>query len=50
MFCRNTWVMTTQREANERLLLKWKYGNWKWGHTVYCAQHRGFHLGVGLRG
>lgn len=42
--CKNTWVMSTRFEANERLLSKWRRGNWKWLDVVWCPQHKGFHL------
>lgn len=46
--CRNTWVLPSRLEARTRLLAKWKHGNWKWGHTEYCAQHSGWHVALGV--
>lgn len=43
--CRNTWVLSSRFEARSKLLSKWRRGNWRFGSTVYCAQHRGWHLG-----
>jgi hypothetical protein len=46
--CHSTWVMTSRLEARTKLLSKWRRGNWRYGHTVWCAQHNGWHLAHGI--
>jgi hypothetical protein len=45
--CHSTWTMTSRLEARTKLLSKWRRGNWRYGSTVYCPQHGGWHLGLG---
>lgn len=35
-------------EARTVLLRQWRRGDWRFGHTQWCAQHRAFHLMRGL--
>lgn len=39
----------TLLDARYALLRGWRRGDWRFGHTEYCAQHGAFHLmrGVG---
>lgn len=37
-----------RREAREIMLRQWRRGDWRFGHTVWCAQHGGWHLASGL--
>jgi hypothetical protein len=34
-------------EAREIMLRQWRRGDWRFGRTVWCAQHNGWHLASG---
>jgi hypothetical protein len=46
--CRLPWFYPSRLQARTKMIRQWRRGDWRYGHTQWCAQHAGWHLAPGL--